>query len=628
MLLGGAQGAVMLVLAGRLFQLQILDSHIYRDLAEENRIDVRLLPPLRGLIFDRNGIAIALNSPNYSINIVAEEAGDLAEALGRLSTIIPMSEEHIQKKIAEIGKRPEFLPVTIVEDVTWKQVAAVSANSPSLPGISADFGTTRVYPFGQEFAHLVGYVGRVSAKDRDDANDDDPLFDLPQFEIGKLGVEKGLDRELRGQSGNRQIEVNVYGRVIRELERTDPLRGTNLQISIDSHLQNYMFSRLGKEPASAVLLDLEDGTVRAIASTPTFDPNPFVTGITQTAFDKLSEDKFSPFLNRTLQGTYPPGSTFKMVTALAALKEGLIDKDRTFFCNGEFESSGRIFHCWREGGHGEVNLQKSLAESCDVYYYHLGQLVGIEKITEMARQLGLGMRPNLPIPNIKQGLAPTKEWKQRVRGEPWVIGDTLNTAIGQGFVLASSMQIAIMAARLASGLDYEPRLVMSKGGVRVESSEFPPLAVPGEHLDLMRAGMFSTVNDKNGTAYDARSADESFLIAGKTGTSQVRAITEDERSTGLIKNEELPWEHRDHALFCGYGPHDKPKFAVAVIVEHGGGGSTAAAPIGRDLLMRAHYGAVPPLEAYPEEFHSKIAQEQGELQLRSTDSAGPERIRA
>ena len=628
MLLGCAQGGVMLVLAGRLYQLQILESHVYRDLADDNRINVRLLPPRRGLIYDRNGNAIALNSPNYSINIVSEEAGDLAEALVKLSAIIPMSNEHIRKKIVEISERPEFLPVTVAEDVTWNQVAAVSANSPSLPGISADVGTTRFYPFGHEFAHLVGYVGRVSAKDREDADNDDPLLDLPQFEIGKIGVERGLDRKLRGQSGTRKIEVNVDGRVIRELERTDPQRGANLQISIDSHLQNYMFARLGSRPASAVLLNLRDGTILANASTPAFDPNPFVTGITQSAFNKLNENEFSPFLNRTLQGAYPPGSTFKMVTALAALNQGLIDKDRTFFCNGEFEASGRTFHCWKEGGHGNVNLQKSLAESCDVYYYKLGQLVGIEKIAETARQLGLGVRPNLPVPNIKQGLVPTKNWKQQVRGDRWVIGDTLNAAIGQGFVLASTMQIAIMAARLATGQEYEPRLVMSEDGVRVEQNEFKPLAILNEHLDMIRKGMFNAINDKKGTAFAARAADESFLIAGKTGTSQVRAITTEERQSGLLKNEDLPWEQRDHALFCGYGPHDNPKLAVSVIVEHGGSGSEAAAPIGRDLLMRAHYGMIPPIEAYPKEFHSKIAQEQRELQLRSIDPAGPERIRA
>ena len=627
-LLGCVQGGVMLVLAGRLFQLQILESHVYRDLAEDNRIDVRLLPPRRGIIYDRNGTPIALNSPNYSINIVAEEAGDLVEALSKLSAIIPMSDQHIMEKIAEIGERPEFLPVTVAENVTWEQVAAVSANSPALPGISADVGTTRFYPFGHEFAHLVGYVGRVSAKDREDAKNEDPLLDLPQFEIGKIGVEKQLDRELRGQSGTRKIEVNVDGRVIRELERTNPQRGTNLQISIDSRLQNYMFARLGSKPASAVLLDLRDGTILASASTPTFDPNPFVTGITQSAFDELNENKFAPFLNRTLQGAYPPGSTFKMVTALAALNLGLIDKDQTFFCNGEFEASGRTFHCWREGGHGAVNLQKSLAESCDVYYYKLGQLVGIENITAMARRLGLGVRPNLPIPNIKQGLTPTREWKQLVRGDSWVIGDTLNAAIGQGFVLASTMQIAIMVARLATSREYEPRLLMSKDGVRTEPSEFKPIALPDEHLDIIKEGMFGAINGKKGTAYEARAADESFLIAGKTGTSQVRAITPEERRIGLVKNEDLPWEQRDHALFCGYGPHDNPKFAVAVIVEHGGSGSEAAAPIGRDLLMRAHYGAVPPLEAYPREFHSKIEQEQQELQLRPTDPAGPERIRA
>lgn len=627
-ILGGLQAVTLLVIGTRLYQLQISDSGIYRELAEENRINIRLLVPERGLIFDRNGIAIALNRPSYSVVMVREEAGDVEEALSKLALIVPMSGEEIRRKREEIRLRREFVPVTVADNVTWEQVAAVSANSPSMPGVTAEYGSTRIYPFGQDFAHVVGYVGKVNAEERSNRNDQDPLLWLPQFRIGKIGVERALDRDLRGRAGNEKIEVNAHGRVVRELDQTKPAQGTDIQLAIDSWLQNYLIARLGPDPASAVLFDLEDASVLAIASTPTFDPNDFATGISQAGFDRLLSNPHRPLINRPAQGIYPPGSTFKIVTALAALKEGLITPADTFSCNGKFESSSRTYHCWRKDGHGRVDLSRSISESCDVFYYNLSLRVGIEKISEMARLLGIGVRPNLPIPDAAEGLAPTVEWKLRNRDAPWIAGDTLNAGIGQGFVLASALQIAIMTARLATGTMFEPRLVMSQDRAIPEAPSFPPLGIPEEHLEAVRNGLFTAVNEIRGTAFESRSIDASFPIAGKTGTSQIRTITLKEREAGVIPNEERPWDRRDHALFCGFGPFEKPKFAVAVVMEHGGDGSAIAAPIARDILLRAHYGRVPPLAAYPKELRGRILREQQALDLRPSARPLPGNTRA
>ena len=627
-ILGGLQAATLLVIGARLYELQISDSRIYRELAEENRINIRLLAPERGLIFDRNGVVVALNKPTYSIVMVREEAEDVEEALGKLALIVPMSGEEIRRKREEIRSRREFVPVAVADDVTWEQVAAVSANSPSMPGVTVEYGSTRIYPFGRDFAHVVGYVGKVSPEEMSDRNDQDPLLGLPQLRIGKIGVERALDRDLRGRAGNETIEVNVHGRVVRDLARTEPTQGADIQLTIDAWLQNYLIARLGPNPASAVLFDLESASVLAIASTPTFDPNDFAAGISQAGFERLLSNPHRPLINRPAQGIYPPGSVFKAVTALAALQEGLITPADTFKCNGKFEAATRTYHCWRKDGHGSVDLSKSIAESCDVFYYNLGRLVGIEKISEMARRLGIGVRPNLPIPDAAEGLAPTGEWKLRNRDAKWVAGDTLNAAIGQGFVLASALQIAIMTARLATGTMFEPRLVMSPGSAIPEAPSFPPLGIPDEHVEAVRNGMFTAVNGIRGTAFESRSIDASFPIAGKTGTSQIQTITLDEREAGVVPNEERPWNRRDHALFCGYGPFEQPKFAVAVIMEHGGNGSAIAAPIARDILLRAHYGRMPPLAAYPKEFRGRVLREQQALDLRPRARPRPGNTRA
>lgn len=623
LILGGSMALFMGGLALRMRQLQVAEADQFRLLAEENRINMRLLPPSRGLIFDRDGIQLAENVQNYRVVIVREDAGDVKAALENLRRLLPMSDERFEKALRDVMRHSPFVPVTIADQLTWEQVSEISVNGPALPGITAEVGLTRRYPLEADFAHVLGYVGPVSDYDLSRIDDPDPLLQIPKFQIGKTGVESKRERALRGAAGFKRIEVNAQGRVMRELDRTEGRPGADLQLTVSAQLQNYAQVRLGEESAAAVVIDVTSGDVMATASTPSFDPNKFVRGISVPDYRALTENDHRPLADKSVQGTYPPGSTFKMVTALAALEAGVIAPDETVTCRGFTEVGARRFHCWKRAGHGKVDLLKSLEQSCDVYYYELAQRVGIEKISAMARMLGLGARPQVPMSGVASGLAPTKAWKRERRGAEWVVGDTLNASIGQGFVLASPMQLAIMAARLATGRAVEPRLVRSVDGIDEAAGPAPELAISAANLRAVQSGMFKVSNSRRGTAYRTRVAEKELRMAGKTGTSQVRNITAAERAKGVIRNEDLPWNRRDHALFVCYAPFDNPRYAVSVVVEHGGGGSKAAAPIARDIMLQALYGETPPLSAYPDGQRRLIREQQQTLKLRDIDLPGP-----
>ncbi len=613
MLLGGVQLSVVTALGVRMQSMQVDQAEDFRLLAEENRINIRLLPPARGVIFDRNGIAIADNEQNYRVVMVREDAGDVDEALAKLLTIVDLPEETIAKAKEEIFKRPPFVPVTIADRLSWEEMAKININAPALPGIIAEVGLSRVYPWGAELSHVTGYVGPVSDFDLSRIDDNDPLLQIPKFQIGKTGVENKLERTLRGSAGNRRIEVNATGRVMRELDRVPGTPGKDIQLTIDARLQAYVQARLNGESAGAVVIDLEHGDLRAVASAPTFDPNLFVRGISVKDWTDLNENKYRPLAAKAVQGAYPPGSTFKMVTALAALEDGQVDPEETVWCPGFTEVSGTRFHCWKRGGHGNLNLHESLKQSCDCYYYEISQRVGIDKIAEMARKLGIGVKHDLPLSAVATGLAPDKDWKRRTRDESWRIGDTVNASIGQGYVLASPLQLAVMTARLATGRSVTPRIVRAIDGVETASGAGASLGINENMLRRIRASMDDVSNHLRGTAYRSRIVAEGNEMAGKTGTSQVRRITAEERAAGVTSNEDLPWERRDHALFVNFAPVVNPRFAVAVVVEHGGGGSKAAAPIGRDITLQALYGGPPPLEAYPSGDRDRIAEQQARI---------------
>lgn len=585
--LAGMQVGVIGALGWQMRRIAVEQNQSFRLLAEENRINIRLIPPVRGLVFDRLGKPLAYNEPNYKIEMVREQSDDPEGVLRRLVTIVPITDEDITLALEEMNKRRGFVPVTVAQDLDWEHIAAVSANAPALPGITPELGHYRIYPQADDFAHIMGYVGPVSDYDLSRTDDDDPLLLIPRFQIGKNGVEKQMERPLRGKAGVKRIEVNSIGRVMRVLGREESKAGSNVQLTIDHRLQKFALERLGDDSASAVVMDVRNGDLLAIASAPSFDPNKFVRGISVADFKDLNENKYKPMLNKAVTGTYPPGSTFKMVTALAALQGGFMTANERVRCSGFTELYDRRYHCWKRGGHGRMNLHDSLKESCDVYYYEVSQKVGIEIISAMAKKLGLGVKHDLELPAVRQGLAPTKAWKKARKDADWVIGDTLNASIGQGFVLSSPMQLAVMAARLGTGTQISPRLVNAVDNRPQPVKGREALDIEPAHIKAVQKAMFGVVNERGGTAGGSAIRKKGWEMAGKTGTSQVRFITKEERARGVIRNEDLPWERRDHALFVAYAPADNPRFAISVVVEHGGGGSKAAAPIAGDIMRKA-----------------------------------------
>lgn len=630
LLLGGVQLGAAAALGLRMHRLQVVEAGEYRTLAEENRINVRLIPPQRGVIFDRAGRALAVNRQTHRVVIVREDAGDVENVLARLARLIELEPARIAEVLETVHRRSPFVPVTVADRLSWQELARIAVNAPALPGVTPEVGLSRAYPFGADFAHVVGYVGPVSEADLERRTDPDPVLEIPDFQIGKTGVEAKLDSRLRGRAGSRRIEVNASGRVIREIGRIPGQAGADIQLTTDAKLQNFLLARLGTEKsASAVVLDLVEGDILAVGASPAFEPAKFVNGISRRDYSALIDSPYRPLRNKAVQGVYPPGSTVKTIAALAALEAGLVTPEEMVWCPGYVDVGNRRFHCWKRGGHGHVALNASIAQSCDVYYYEMAQRVGIDRLAAMARRFGLGEEFELPLSAVAGGLYPDRAWKRARRGAEWLVGDTLNAIIGQGFVLASPLQLAVMTARLATGRALNPRLVKSVNGVARPSGAGGPLDVSEESLALVRGGMDAVMNGRRGTGRGSRVELAGARLAGKSGTSQVRGITAEQRAEGLPDNDEVLWKQRDHALFVGYAPAEAPRVAVSVVVEHGGGGSSVAAPIMRDLALFALEGDVPTLAAYPAHQRDEMARLLEGLSLREFGpDATPGRSRA
>jgi penicillin-binding protein 2 len=582
--LGGAKFLLLGVLAGRMYQLQVVDSKKYKTLSDENRINLRLLPPPRGRILDRYGRPLAINQENYRVTLVAEQVHDVDAMLDALSGIISLGDHERQRILREIRRRRGFVPVTVRENLDWGEVSKIEVNAPDLPGLSIEVGQSRSYPFSEDFAHVLGYVSAVSEKEIDG----DPLLELPGFKIGKNGVERIYDLNLRGKAGNSQVEVNVVGRVIRELSRQEGQPGDDLRLTLDRDLQKFAADRLKEmKSAAAVVIDIATGEIITLASVPGFDPNSFVTGLSSREWRALVNDPHMPLINKAVSGLYAPGSTFKMVVALAALEAGVVGADHRVFCRGHTQLGNARFHCWKKHGHGWQDMVGALQHSCDVYFYDIAKRIGVDRIAAMANKLGLGEKTGIDLPSEKDGIVPTRAWKRAVIGVPWQQGETLISGIGQGFILTTPLQLAIMTARLANGKKaVKPRLVRTDAEkLQKELAALPDLGISERALEVVREGMYQVTNSDRGTAYRARITAEGMEMSGKTGTAQVRRISKAERETRVLKNEERPWRERDHALFVGFAPSHRPRYAAAVVVEHGGGGSAVAAPIARDLLL-------------------------------------------
>ncbi len=584
LVVGGAQVALFGALLARLYRLQILETSSYRLLSESNRVNQRLLIPPRGRILDRGLQPLASNAPTYRVRLVPEQTHGVRDTLARLSALIALPPARQEEVAAQARTVRPFLPLTVREDLTWDEVARIAVQAPDLPGVLLDQGLLRDYPEGAMLAHILGYLGPVTVAELE--GDDDPLLQLPDFRIGKSGIERSYDKVLRGRAGLSRVEVNAVGREIRELGRDEGAPGGDVVLTLDLELQRFCMDRLGgAQAAAAVVVDVQTGAVLALASVPGFDPNLFSGPLTPAAWAALRDDPRKPLVDKAIRGEYPPGSTFKMMTGLAALESGISPTFETS-CPGYMKLGNATFHCWRPSGHGRIGFVQGYAQSCDVFFYDLARRIGIDAIALMANRFGLGERLDVDLPGERPGLIPTRAWKRKRFDQPWQKGETLVCGIGQGYVVATPLQLAIMTARLCNGARaVRPHLLASLDG---RAADAPLIEVGKSSIDLVLQGMFEVVNGPRGTAKAAALKINGVQMAGKTGSSQVRRISKSQRDeTGRVRRAEVPWGDRDHALFVCFAPFDKPRYAISVVVEHGEHGASAAAPLARDIMTRA-----------------------------------------
>ena len=585
--LGGGMAAVFAVLGGRLYQLQIRDGDQYMVEAEDNRVSERLIAPPRGRIIDRFGMELANSRRNYRVLLVSEQASEgVKAALDTIGKVILLSDQQKKKVMHDIAMNKKFVPVPVAENLSWEEFSRVNLHLPYLPGIQCDVGETRDYPYGPEMVHILGYVASVSEQELQ--HDDDPLMSLPGMRIGKRGIEKEFDKQIRGRAGASRVEVNAYGRVIRELGKDPGVPGQDVWLTLDGELQRFADQCLSGESAACVVMDAAKGDVLALSSTPGFDPNWFNVGVSGPQWRELTTSDYKPLLNKAISGTYPPGSTFKTAMALAAVDDGM--DDFAVNCTGSMRLGDHTFYCdaWRIGGHGHVNLTRGIQVSCDIFFYEVARRLGIDKMADAAHALGLGSPTGIGLPGEQGGLIPTRDWKMKRFGVSWQQGDTLSAGIGQGYVNATPIQLCTQAARIATGKAVSPRLTHQVGGALQPHLEPAPLAFSDKAFAMVRQGMGMAVNVPGGTAYGARILQPGFEMAGKTGTAQVRRITKEERASGLKPQSQLPWNQREHALFIAFAPLDNPRYAAAIVLEHGGNAHTEPqVKFARDILTFA-----------------------------------------
>lgn len=566
LLLSGAQVGIGALLAARMGWISVVENERYSLLAESNRINLTLIPPRRGWIVDRIGRPLALNRTAFRVDIIPDRLQDEDRVLSELQRLMRIEADDMERIRAEIKKAPGFQPVQVADNLDWETFAAVSIRQAELPGVAPAQSFARYYPEGAGVGHLLGYVGAASAKAYEESKD--PLLITPGFKVGKEGLEKTIDKPLRGRPGAKRTEVTARGKLVRELATKTDSPGDTVKLTIDAGLQAFAARRLGNESGSVVVIDCQDGGILAMVSMPSFDPNSFSDGIGRLEWQMLRDDDHLPLLNKTVKGLYPPGSTVKPMAAVALLAHG-VDPDETVYCGGGYKLGNRFFRCL--GHHGSINMRHAIMKSCNTYFYSMGRRIGYDLIAPVARELGLGAEFDLPLASQSYGTVPDGAWKQRKFKKEWSQSDTLNSTIGQGYVLTSPLQLAVMAARIASGRKLEPSLIAS------QKKPAPKLPYPPEHLAIVREGMDLVVNGA-GTAVRSRLPLDNVKMGGKTGTAQVRAIK------GGQRGQSGAWKYRDHGLFVCFAPVENPRFACAVVIEHGLGGARAAAPVAKDVF--------------------------------------------
>ena len=563
------------IVSWRLFDIQIKNSEKYQTLSINNQIDIKIIYPVRGLIKERSGKVLAANLKVFDLYIIPERAESLSKTLNVLSNFVDLN---FQKKrdIIKLSKKiKKFEKIIVIENLSWKTLELIEANKNYLPGVELIEDFQRVYPENEFFSHLLGYVNKPSIKDLSIPY----IAKMPSLNIGQQGLEKTFNQSLVGKPGNKEVEVNSSGRIIREISKMQGIKGENITISLDRDLQIFSVNRLKKHRAgSIVVMDVITGDILSMASLPNYDSNFIVKKPNRKYWDSLLKNSLSPLTDRSTQGLYSPGSTFKMIVAIAALKYGAINMQNKVNCQGKINFGDRIFHCWKNNGHGNMDIVSAIQESCNVFFYNLSIKVGIDNISKVAKDFGLGQIYPLDLKNQKKGIIPSKKWKKDNLNENWYGGETLLAAIGQGYVLSSPLQLAVMTSRIASGgMQITPSIIYSP-----IKKNFKLMKKYSKEIKIIQKAMFKVVNEKKGTAN--RSKSNNFSFSGKTGTSQVKKITLAERESENFRKSEIEWKNRDHALFVGYMPTDKPKYAISVVVEHGGSGASVAAPIAKDIF--------------------------------------------
>ncbi len=567
MIIGGVQGGVGILLAGRMAYIAVAENEKYEMEAESNRVNLSLIAPRRGWILDRNGSPLASNRADFRVDLIPERLNNPVKTVDQLGTLLALGPAAVQDLKDKIGDAGGFQPIEVASGLNYDQFAAVSVRLPEMPGVVPQRGFSRFYPTGPAVGHLIGYVGPASKEEFDE--NPSPLLVTPGFKIGKDGIEKKYEDVLQGEPGARRVEVTASGRIVRDLETRDDVQGNAVKLTIDGPLQDYAARRLGLESGSVVVMDCKTGDLLCMASMPSFDPNSFSDGIGRLEYKMLGDDDRVPLRNKVLKGLYPPGSTVKPTVSMAFLKEGL-DPKETINCSGGLRVGNRVFRCWKRGGHGRVDMAKGIYQSCDVYFYHFAQRLGMDPIAAVCRDYGMGQEFDLPVLSQFYGTVPDPAWKLQKYGRKWQAYDTVNATIGQGYMLANPLQLAVMATRLATSNHVEPRLLFDK-----KVPKFKSMGMSQEYKTYIRKAMSDVVNGP-GTAGRGRLPLDDVLMAGKTGTAQVVGLNISDGRSG-------PWKYRDHGLFIFFAPFDNPRYAGAVVIEHGGG-SGSAYPIARDVM--------------------------------------------
>ncbi len=567
-IIGGLQASIGVLLAGRMAYISVAENERYQLLSESNRVNLTLVPPRRGWLIDRNGKPIANNKTDFRVDLIPDRIRDKGKTVATLAQLLSLEPEEIERINKELQQASSFQPVQVATGLDWESFAAVSVRLPDLPGVSPRQGFSRFYPTGAAVGHLVGYVGIASAEDFK-ANPD-PILVTPGYKIGKDGLEKTFEDRLQGKPGAKRVEVTARGKIVRELDSRPDIPGKALQLTLDIDLQEYAARRLGPESGSVVVMDCKTGDILAMTSMPSFDPNSFSDGIGQTEYGMLRDDDHVPLRDKSLKGLFPPGSTIKPMVGLAFLEAGL-SPDDSVNCNGGLRVGNRRFRCWNRRGHGRVDMAKGIYQSCDVYFYHFAQKIGMNPIALMANRLGLGQEFPLPVTNQFYGTVPDPQWKMKKFDRAWQAFDTVNATIGQGYMLTNPLQLAVMSARIATGKKLMPNLLLNEKRKPAETLNIDP-----EHMAYIHEAMSQVVNGA-GTARRARLPLDDVKLAGKTGTAQV--VNLDFGRGG----KDVAWKFRDHGLFVSFAPVDNPRYAAAVVIEHGGG-SGAAYPVARDVM--------------------------------------------